>query len=93
MPEPALEKWFSQTTHTYTCKPYWVSWMVIFMKRILSVMTSLGKRPIKWTQRPDMTIAVDWDVKHQFKQTNKQTFVDKIISVMACDSDRVGTVV
>ena len=23
-------------------------------------------------QRPDMTIAVDWDVKHQFKQTNKQ---------------------
>ena len=30
----------------------------------------LGKSPIKWRQRPDMTIAVDWDVKHQFKQTN-----------------------
>ena len=29
----------------------------------------LGKSPIKWRQRPDMTIAVDWDVKHQFKQT------------------------
>ena len=29
----------------------------------------LGKNPIKWRQRPDMTIAVDWDVKHQFKQT------------------------
>ena len=29
------------------------------------------KSPIKWRQRPDMTIAVDWDVKHQFKQTNK----------------------
>ena len=28
----------------------------------------LGKSPIKWRQRPDMTIAVDWDVKHQFKQ-------------------------
>ena len=27
----------------------------------------LGKSPIKWGQRPDMTIAVDWDVKHQFK--------------------------
>ena len=26
---------------------------------------------IKWRQRPDMAIAVDWDVKHQFKQTNK----------------------
>ena len=31
----------------------------------------LGKSPIKWRQRPDMTIAVDWDVKHLFKQTNK----------------------
>ena len=30
----------------------------------------LGKSPIKWRQRPDMTFAVDWDVKHQFKQTN-----------------------
>ena len=34
----------------------------------------LGKSPIKWRQRPDMTIAVDWDVKHQFKQT-KSIFV------------------
>ena len=24
-----------------------------------------------------MIIAVDWDVKHQFKQSNKQTFVIK----------------
>ena len=31
----------------------------------------LGKSPIKWRQRPDMNIAVDWDVKHQFKQTNE----------------------
>ena len=29
----------------------------------------LGKSPIKWGQRPDMTIAVEGDVKHQFKQT------------------------
>ena len=28
----------------------------------------LGKSPIKWRHRPDMTIAVDWDFKHQFKQ-------------------------
>ena len=32
----------------------------------------LGKSPMKWRQRPDMTIAVDCDVKHQFKQTNEQ---------------------
>ena len=31
----------------------------------------LGKSPIKWRQRPDMTLAVDWDVKHQLKQTKK----------------------
>ena len=31
----------------------------------------LGKSPIKWRQRPDITIAVDWDVKHQFKETNE----------------------
>ena len=29
---------FSQTIHTY--KPYWLSWVVIFIKHILSVMTS-----------------------------------------------------
>ena len=39
-------------------------WCIIFTKHILSVMT---KSPIKWRQRPDITIAVDWDVKHQFK--------------------------
>ena len=27
----------------------------------------LGKSPIKWRQRPDMTLAVDWDFKHQTK--------------------------
>ena len=32
-------------------------------------MLNLGKSPMKWIQSPEMTIAVDWDVKHQFKQT------------------------
>ena len=26
----------------------------------------LGKNPIKWRQCPDLTLAVDWDVMHQF---------------------------
>ena len=29
----------------------------------------LGKCPIKWRQQPDMTLAVDRDVKHQSKHT------------------------
>ena len=32
----------------------------------------LGKSPIKWSQRPDMTITVGWDVKHQFNSIQKQ---------------------
>ena len=35
----------------------------------------LGKSPIKWRQRPDMTIAVDWDVKHQLKQIQTNEIV------------------
>ena len=38
---------------------------------------NLGKSPIKCRQRPDMTIAVDWDRKHQFKQTNKKVKTEK----------------
>ena len=31
-----------------------------------------GKSVVRWPNRPDMTIAVDWDVKNQIKQkTNK----------------------
>ena len=41
----------------------------------------LGKGPIKWRLRPDMTIAVDWDVKHQLKQTNKTLISDFILDV------------
>ena len=29
------------------------------------------KSVVRRTELPDMTIAVDWDVKHQTKQTNK----------------------
>ena len=33
----------------------------------------LGKSPIKWGQRPDMTIAVDWDAKSQVEtKTNAE---------------------
>ena len=40
----------------------------------------LGKSPIKWRQRPDMTIAVDWDVKHQFKK-NKKMVITKLFEL------------
>ena len=40
----------------------------------------LGKSPIKRRQCPDMTVAVDWDEKHQFKQTNQQTIFIILIS-------------
>ena len=30
-----------------------------------------GTSVVRWTDRLDMTIAIDWDVRHQTKQTNK----------------------
>ena len=41
----------------------------------------LGKSPIKWRQRPDMTVAVDRDEKHQFKQTKIEHFQLKIFDI------------
>ena len=70
--EPAQEKWFSQTIHTCTYKPYWFTWVVYEAHFDCHDIQILGKSPIKWRQHPDMTFAVDWDVKHQFKQTKKQ---------------------
>ena len=50
----------------------WLSWMVIFQALVrCHGIPILGKSPIKWRQRPDMTLAVVWDVKNQFKRTNK----------------------
>ena len=52
----------------------WLSWMVIFQALVgCHDILILDRSPIKWRQRPDKTLAVDWDVKYQFKQTNKQT--------------------
>ena len=35
-------------------------------------------------QRPDMTTAVDWDVKQQFNQTKRDTDHFKILGLAAC---------
>ena len=69
--EPAQGKWFSQIIHTD--KPCLFAWVVIFYEAHFEChdILMLGKSPIKWWQCFDKTIAVDWDVKHQFKQTNK----------------------
>ena len=48
----------------------WLCWMVIIQALVGSHdILILGKSPIEWRQGPDMTLAVDWDVKHQFRQT------------------------
>ena len=54
-----------------TNKPLWLGWMVVIFQALVGChdILILGKSPIKWRQRPDMTLAVDWDVKHQLKQT------------------------
>ena len=43
-------------------------------------MTSsfFGKSLIKWGPRPDMTFAIDWDVKHHFKRKLSKGFEKKV---------------
>ena len=54
MSESAQEKWFCQTIHTYKLRGY------IYEAHFeCQDILMLGKCPIKWRQRPDMTIAVD----------------------------------
>ena len=53
---------------------YWLTiWSESAQENIIGLVgchdtVILRKSPIEWRQRPDMTTAVDWDVKHQFKQ-------------------------
>ena len=69
----AQEKWYSQT------HPYIYALLALLGGYIYEayfechVILILGKCLIKGRHRPDMTIAVDWDVKHNFKQINKRT--------------------
>ena len=63
--------------------PFWFGWMVIFQALVgCHDILILGKSPIKWRQRPDMTVAVDWDVKHQFKQ-KKTCILYPVVSTTA----------
>ena len=53
-----------------------LGWLYLFEAPIeCSGVLNFGKRPIKWRQRSDMTIIVDWDVKHKFKQTNPKFII------------------
>ena len=58
------EKWFSQISLiSFVGEAYFECHVILILDKCL----------IKGRHRPDMTIAVDWDVKHHFKQTNEQT--------------------
>ena len=49
--------------------------MVLFQKKLVTYHESSFEVKVpKKKQCPDMAIVVDWDVKHQFKQTNKVSF-------------------
>ena len=43
-----------------------------------------GRSLIKWRQHPDMTIAVDWDVKHQLKETNNYQITRATFLILFC---------
>ena len=55
----------------------------------------LGRSPIKWKQLPHMTIAVDWDGKHQVKQKRlkKAYFYIVCMSIMSFSIHVVAKVI
>ena len=69
--EPTQEKWFQVNLSKHKSLCGLVGWL--YLKHFLDVMTSLFST-IKWRQRPDMTLAVDWDVKHQYTETNRTSY-------------------
>ena len=66
--EPAQETRF-KSNHPYAISLLWLSWMVIYQTLVGCNAILTENKSQKWRQRPNMTLAVDWDVKHQFKQT------------------------
>ena len=59
----------SQTIHRYISLIGLIGWL--YMKHFgCHDVLILGTSPIKWRQRPDMIIAVDWGTKPQLEQTN-----------------------
>ena len=61
--ELALEKWFQVKPSIPISLSGLVRWIFQALVGCHDIL-SLGKSPIKWRKCPDMTLAVDWDVKH-----------------------------
>ena len=77
--EPAQEKWFVKSS-IYMVPFFLLGWL--HLKAHFGCHgIMLGRSPIKWRQRPDMAIAVEWGVKHQFKQTDNKllSFINRHI--------------
>ena len=50
----------------------------------------LGRRPIKWRQRPDMTIVADFDVKYEKCKWCKVSFDEYIIAAKQGHNSNTG---
>ena len=61
--ELAKEKWFQVKPSIPISLFGLVGWIFQALVGCHDILI-LGKCPIMWRQRPDMTLAVDWDVKH-----------------------------
>ena len=55
-----------------------INFVIVNQKLTGSALHIEKNQTIEWRQHSDMTISVDWDVKHQFKQTNSNKTVGSI---------------
>ena len=44
--------------------------------------SNLGKSSVQWRQSSDMTVAVDWDVKHEFNSNKQYDFVVSSVTAL-----------
>ena len=51
----------------------------VLVNRLFKIVQE--KSVARWTDRPEMTIAVNWDVKQQNKQTNKKQGIEIFPSI------------
>ena len=65
---PAQEKWF-KSNHPYIQALLVYLGGYIFKHTLDDIPSQMfGRGPIKWGQRPDMAIAVDWTLNHKSNQ-------------------------
>ena len=76
--EPAQEKRFKYNHPVHISLTVLLGWLYFQAHYASHHIFMLGRCPIKWRQRLDITISVDWDAEPQIKQTKRTKNCDVV---------------